>query len=89
MSKVTKVINPEGITMLIKNNQPLSCPYQPAIAVQGKLAGQLSFIRQPCSSNCPFFDDYEEVNRVTLSCKDVTITYESEENKEESRIKLL
>jgi hypothetical protein len=89
MSKVTKVINPEGITMLIKNNQPLSCPYQPAIAVQGKLAGQLSFIRQPCSSNCPLFDDYEEVNRVTLACKDVTITYESEESKQESKIKLL
>jgi hypothetical protein len=89
MSKILKVINPEGITMLIKNNQPLSCPYQPAIAVQGKLAGQLSFIRQPCSSNCPFFDDYEEVNRVTLGCKDVTITYEATEQPEENKIKLL
>jgi len=88
MTKVLKVINPEGITMLIKNNQPLSCPYQPAIAVQGKLAGQLSFIRQPCSSNCPFFDDYEEVKRVTLMCKDVTVMYE-EEKEPENKIKLL
>ena len=88
MSKVLKVINPEGITLLVKNNQPLSCPYQPAIAVQGKLAGQISFIKQPCSSNCPFFDDYEEVKRVTLMCKDVTVMYEEEE-KQESNIKLL
>jgi hypothetical protein len=88
MSEIYKVINPEGITMLIKNNQPLSCPYQPAIAVQGKLAGQLSFIRQPCSSNCPFFDDYEEVKRVTLMCKDVTVMYK-EENQPENKIKLL
>lgn len=88
MSKVVKVINPEGITLLVKNNQPLSCPYQPAIAVQGKLAGQISFIKQPCSSNCPFFDDYLEVKRVTLMCKDVTVMYEEEE-KQESNIKLL
>lgn len=88
MSKVFKVVNPEGITLLVKNNQPLSCPYQPAIAVQGKLAGQISFIKQPCSSNCPFFDDYEEVKRVTLMCKDVTVMYEEEE-KQESNIKLL
>ena len=88
MSKVLKVINPEGISLLIKNNQPLSCPYQPAIPMQGKLAGQISFIKQPCSSNCPFFDDYEEVKRVTLMCKDVTVMYEEEE-KQESNIKLL
>lgn len=88
MSKILKVVNPEGITLLIKNNQPLSCPYQPAIPIQGKLAGQLSFIKQPCSSNCPFFDDYEEVKRVTLMCKDVTVMYEEEE-KQESNIKLL
>jgi hypothetical protein len=88
MSKVFKVVNPEGITLLVKNNQPLSCPYQPAIPMQGKLAGQISFIKQPCSSNCPFFDDYEEVKRVTLMCKDVTVMYEEEE-KQESNIKLL
>lgn len=88
MSKVIKVINPEGITLLIKNDQPLSCPFQPAMPIQGKLAGQISFIKQPCSSNCPFFDDYEEVKRVTLMCKDVTVMYEEEE-KQESKIKLL
>lgn len=88
MSKIIKVVNPEGITLLIKNDQPLSCPYQPAIPMQGKLAGQVSFIKQPCSSNCPFFDDYEEVKRVTLMCKDVTVMYEEEEKKE-SNIKLL
>lgn len=88
MSKVFKVINPEGITLLIKNEQPLSCPFQPAIPMQGKLAGQISFIKQPCSSNCPFFDDYEEVKRVTLMCKDVTVMYD-EEKEQESKIKLL
>lgn len=88
MSKIFKVINPEGITLLIKNEQPLSCPFQPAIPMQGKLAGQISFIKQPCSSNCPFFDDYEEVKRITLMCKDVTIMYD-EEKEQESKIKLL
>lgn len=88
MSKILKVINPEGITLLIKNDQPLSCPFQPAIPMQGKLAGQISFIKQPCSSNCPFFDDYEEVKRITLMCKDVTVMYD-EEKEQESKIKLL
>ena len=78
MSNITKVINPEGITLLVKDQQPLSCPFQPAIPIQGKLAGQLSFIKQPCSSNCPFFDDYEEGKRVVLKCKDVSLFYESE-----------
>lgn len=85
---ITRVINPEGIKMLVRDQQPLSCPYQPALPMQGKLAGQVSFIRQPCSSNCPFFDDYEEVNRITLMCKDVTLTYEVEKP-EENKIKLL
>lgn len=85
---ITRVINPEGIKMLVRDQQPLSCPYQPALPMQGKLAGQVSFIRQPCSSNCPFFDDYEEVNRITLMCKDVTLTYEVEKL-EENKIKLL
>lgn len=88
MSKILKVINPEGITLLIKNDQPLSCPFQTAIPMQGKLAGQISFIKQPCSSNCPFFDDYEEVKRITLMCKDVTVMYD-EEKEQESKIKLL
>jgi hypothetical protein len=87
---IDKVINPEGITLLIRNNQPLSCPFQPSTAIGGKLQGQISFIKQPCSSNCPFFDDYPEVNRITLRCKDVTLFYRDKEEKEEqSRIKLL
>jgi hypothetical protein len=87
---IDKVINPEGITLLIRNNQPLSCPFQPALPIQGRLQGQISFVKQPCSSNCPFFDDYEELQRVTLRCKDVTLFYRhNEEKKEESTIKLL
>jgi hypothetical protein len=86
MSNILKVINQDKTTLLIKDGQPLSCPFQPAIAVQGKLAGQISFVKQPCSSNCPFFDDYEEVNRVSLNCKDVTINYNVEP---ETSIKLI
>ena len=87
---IDKVINQDGSVILTRNNQPLSCPYQPATAIQGKLAGQLSFIKQPCSSNCPFFDDYPELNRVTLSCKDITLFYRDKEEKPtESQIKLL
>lgn len=87
---IDKVVNPEGMTMLIRNGQPLSCPFQPAVPIQGKLAGQISFIKQPCSSNCPFFDDAPEVQRVSLNCKEVTIFYrELEEKPAESSIKLL
>ena len=90
MSEIKKVINSDNTVLLIRDGQPLSCPYQPAIAVQGKLAGQLSFIRQPCSSNCPFFDDYPDGNlsRVILKCKDVSVIYTTEKEAE-STIKLL
>lgn len=87
---IDKVINPEGMTMLIRNGQPLSCPFQQAVPIQGKLAGQLSFIKQPCSSNCPFFDDYPEVQRVSLNCKNQTLYYRVQDEKPlESSIKLL
>jgi hypothetical protein len=86
---IDKVINPEGITLLIRNKQPLSCPFQPSTPIQGRLQGQISFVKQPCSSNCPFFDDVPEMNRVTLTCKDVTLFYRMEEKEEESKIKLL
>ena len=85
---IDKAISPEGITLLIRNKQPLSCPFQPATAIQGRLQGQISFVKQPCSSNCPLFDDVPEMNRVTLNCKDVTLFYRIEEKVEESKIKL-
>ena len=89
MSKVQKVINQDGTMILIRDNQPLSCPFQPAIPIQGKLAGQISFVKQPCSSNCPFFDDYADgnISYVLLKCKDVTVIYDSDDS--ETKIKLL
>jgi hypothetical protein len=86
---IQKLTNDDKTIILVKDGQPLSCPFQPAIPIQGKLAGQISFIKQPCSSNCPFFDDYEELNRVSLNCKDVTINYKTVEQHQESKIKLL
>jgi hypothetical protein len=87
---IDKVVSQDGTTMLIRNNQPLSCPFQAATPIQGRLQGQLSFIKQPCSSNCPFFDDFPEVQRVTLTCKDVTLFYRiAEEKPTEPTIKLL
>ena len=87
---IDKVVNPDGTIMMIRNNQPLSCPFQPATPIQGKLQGQIQFIKQPCSSNCPFFDDFPEVNRVTLNCKETTLFYRDKTEKpEESKIKLL
>lgn len=89
MNEIKRVISQDNTVMLVRNNQPVSCPFQPAIPIQGKLAGQLSFIKQPCSNNCPFFDDYPEMNRVTLMCKNYTIMYEAPEELPESKIKLL
>lgn len=86
---IQKLINDDKTIILVKDGQPLSCPFQPALPIQGKLAGQISFVKQPCSSNCPFFDDYEELNRVSLNCKDVTINYKAPEEHQESKIKLL
>jgi hypothetical protein len=90
MSEIKKVINQDKTVLLIRDGQPLSCPFQPALPIQGKLAGQISFVKQPCSSNCPFFDDYPDGNlsRVILKCKDVAIIYTTDKE-EESIIKLL
>ena len=79
---ITIKTDPQGFLNLIRDNNSLSCPYQPAIAMQGKLQGQIQMLRQPCSNNCPFFDYDKDNSRVTLQCKEVTLVVVEEKKTE-------
>lgn len=69
---ITKKTDQSGATQLIRNGQPLNCPYQPAQLIPGNLAGQMQIIRIPCTSACPMFMESGSV--VKIACNDVILT---------------
>ena len=54
--KVKLKTDPSGTTTINRNDQQLTCPYQPALALPGQLSGQIQIMRMPCSSLCPMFE---------------------------------
>lgn len=55
-----------GFKVLMKDNKPLSCPFQQPVVVQGKLAGQVSLQFRNCGTWCALFESHEV--GVILNC---------------------
>ena len=45
----------EGVQTIERNGIRLICPFRNAIAIPGRMAGQIQFMQESCSNKCPHF----------------------------------
>jgi hypothetical protein len=62
-----------GNAILVINGIEATCPYKPDLTVPGQNAlgqMQISIVKQPCSTNCPFADyiKSENVHQYSIEC---------------------
>ena len=82
MNKFKLKLKPNSIVNMIvdDNNQPLLCPDQQSIVLPGQLQGQLQIMREPCSSNCPFFYHDLLKEAVIIKCRQTDVIIELNKN---------
>ena len=45
-----------GATVLMTDDRPRTCPYKQPVLIPGKIAGNVSMLHLPCTTDCALFD---------------------------------
>jgi hypothetical protein len=83
-----------GTVTLIINGVEATCPYKPDLLLPGQNAlgqMQMSIIKQPCSTNCPFADYFksDNIHQYSIECTGIFKAFDIEEENETKTPKLL
>lgn len=80
--------------VLLINGIEATCPYKPDLTVPGQNAlgqMQISIVKQPCSTNCPFADyiKTDNVHQYSIECNGIFKAFDIEEQPETNNPKLI